>query len=151
MTQIWENGNLTKAVKCKECLNKFCQLHDPLTLQVTHAAPHPQGVPLHPTVGVAEAVVMTTMAAVPGMDMAVVRVIPAVEVTHTPIVVVNVRVDKRGGHPLLREAILLENTATQAAGHLGVVGVEVAGQIEGWPGIDIEMDLNGEMALSLMF
>lgn len=93
---------------------------------------------------------MTTMAAVPGMDMEVVTVIPAVEVTHTPIVVVNVRVGKRGVHPLLlREAILLENTAAQAAGHLGVAGVEAAGQIEEWLGTDTEMDLKGEMALSL--
>lgn len=90
------------------------------------------------------------MAAVPGMDMAVVKVIQAVGVTHTPIVVVTVRVGKKGDHPLLlREAILLENTAAQAVGHLGVAGVEVAGQKEEWPETDTEMDLNGEMAFSL--
>lgn len=92
---------------------------------------------------------MTTMAAVPGMDMAVATVIPAVGVTHTPIVVVTVRVGKKGDHPHLREAILLENTAAQAAGHLGVAGAEAAGQIEEWPGTDTEMDLNGEMAFLL--
>lgn len=129
-----------------KCLSKFCQLHDPLTLQVTRAAPHPQGVRLHPTVEVAEAVVMTTMAAVPGMDMAVVMVIPAVGVTHTPLVVVTDRVGRSGDHSLLsREAILLENTAAQAAGHLGVAVAEAAGQIEEWPGADTKMNLNGEI------
>lgn len=119
-------------------------IENPTMVTVTRAAPHPQGVRLHPTVGVAEAVVMTTMAAVPGMDMAVVMGIPAVGVTHTPLVVVTARVGRSGDHSLLsREAILLENTAAQAAGHLGVA--EAAGQIEEWPGADTKMNLNGEI------
>lgn len=108
-----------------------------MTLQVTHAAPHPQGVPLHPTVGVAEAVVTTTMAAVPGMDMAVVTVIPAVGVTRTPLIVVTDRVGRSGDRPLLKEAILV-NTAARAVGHLGVVAAAAVGQIEEWPGADTE-------------
>lgn len=108
-----------------------------MTLQVTHAAPHPQGVPLRPTVGVAEAVVMTTMAAVPGMDMAVATVIPAVGVTRTPLIVVTDRVGKSGDHPLLKEAILV-NTAARAVGRLGVAAVAAVGQIEEWPGADTE-------------
>lgn len=108
-----------------------------MTLQVTHAAPHPQGVPLRPTVGVAEAVVMTTMAAVPGMDMAVATVIPAVGVTRTPLIVVTDRVGRSGDRPLLKEAILV-NTAARAVGHLGVVAAASVGQIEEWPGADTE-------------
>lgn len=108
-----------------------------MTLQVTHAAPHPQGVPLHPTVGVAEAVVMTTLAAVPGMDMAVETVIPAVGVTRTPLVVVSVWVGRSEGHPLLREVILV-NTGARAVGRLGVVAEAAVGAIEEWPGTDIE-------------
>lgn len=115
-----------------------------MTLQVTHAAPHPQGVPLRPTVGVAEAVVMTTMAAVPGMDMAVETVIPAVGVTHTPLVVVTVRLGRSEGHPLLLREAILVNTAARAVGHLGVVAEAAVGQIEEWPGTDTEMDSGEE-------
>lgn len=86
---------------------------------------------------------MTTMAAVPGMDMAVETVIPAVGVTRTPLVVVTVRVGRSEGLPLpLREAILV-NTA-RAVGHLGVVAEAAVGQIEEWPGTDTEMDSGEE-------
>lgn len=102
---------------------EFCQLHDPLTLQVTHAVPHPQGARLHPTVEVVEAVAMTTMAAVPGMDMAVATVTPAVGASRTQPAAPSARPGKTS-----REATLLANTATQAEAHLGVV--ELIGQIE---------------------
>lgn len=112
---------------------EFCQLHDPLTLQVTHAVPHPQGAPLHPTVGVVEAVAMTTMAAVPGMAMAVVTVTPAVGVSRTLLAVPSARPGKTS-----REATLLANTAAQAEAHLGVV--ELIEQIEEWTEVGTEMD-----------
>lgn len=114
-----------------------------MTLQVTHAAPHPQGVPLRPTVGVAEAVVMTTMAAVPGMDMAVVTVIPAVGVTHTPLIVVTDRVGRSEGLPHLKEAILA-NTAARTVGHLVGVAVVAAEPIEEWAVTDTDMDCGDE-------
>lgn len=115
-----------------------------MTLQVTHAAPHPQGVPLRPTVGVVEAVVMTTMAAVPGMDMAVVTVIPAVGVTRTPLVVVTVWVGRREGHPLLLSEAIIVNTAARAVGRLEEVAGAAVEQIEEWPGTDTEMDSEEE-------
>lgn len=79
------------------------------------------------------------MAAVPGMDMAVVTVIPAVGVTRTPLVVVTVRVDRSEGHPLLLSEAIIVNTAAQAVGRLEVVAAAV-GQIEEWSGTDTEMD-----------
>lgn len=108
---------------CTKIVCEFCQLHDPLTLQVTRAVPRPHGAPLHPTVGVVEAVAMTTMAAVPGMDMAVATVTPAVGVSRTPLAVPSARPGKT-----LREATLLANTAAQAEAHLGAV--ELIEQIE---------------------
>lgn len=86
---------------------------------------------------------MTTMAAVPGMDMAVVTVIPAVGVTRTPLIVVTDRVGKSGDHPLLKEVILV-NTAARAVGRPGVVAVAAVGQIEEWPGADTEGGKKGE-------
>lgn len=77
------------------------------------------------------------MAAVPGMDMAVATVIPAVGVTRTPLIVVTDRVGRSGDRPLLKEAILV-NTAARAVGHLGVVAAASVGQIEEWPGADTE-------------
>ncbi len=121
----------------RSIMQRMLKLILPITWPIdpagTHAAPHPQGVPLRPTVGVAEAVVMTTMAAVPGMDMAVETVIPAVGVTHTPIVVVTVRVGRSEGHPLLLREAILVNTAARAVGRLGVVAEAAVGQIEEWP------------------
>lgn len=114
-----------------------------MMVTVTHAAPHPQGVPLRPTVGVAEAVVMTTMAAVPGMDMAVVTVIPAVGVTRTPLIVVTDRVGRSEGLPHSKEAILV-NTAAQAVGHLVGVDAVAADLIEEWAETDTEMDCGDE-------
>lgn len=83
---------------------------------------------------------MTTMAAVPGMDMAVVTVIPAVAVTRTPLVVVTVPVGRSEGHPLLLREAILAITAARAAGRLGVVAAAAVGQIEEWHGTDTEMD-----------
>lgn len=82
---------------------------------------------------------MTTMAAVPGMDMAVATVIPAVGVTRTPLIVVTDPVGRSGDHPPLKEAILA-NTAARAVGRLGVVAAAAVGQIEEWPGADTERE-----------
>lgn len=117
---------------------EFCQLHDPLTLQVTHAVPHPQGAPLHPTVEVVEEVAMTTMAAVPGMAMAVETVTPAVGASRTLLAVPSARPGKTS-----REATLLANTAAQAGAHLG--GVELIEQIEEWTEVGTEMDSDGNL------
>lgn len=95
--------------------------------------PRPQGAPLHPTVGVVEAVAMTTMAAVPGMDMAVATVTPAVGASRTLLAAPSARPGKT-----LREATLLANTAAQAEAHLGAV--ELIEQIEEWTEIGTEMD-----------
>lgn len=107
----------------KKNVCEFCQLHDPLTLQVTHAVPHPQGDLLRPMVGVVEAVAMTTMAAVPGMAMAVATVTPAVGVSRTLLAEPSARPGKTS-----REATLLVSTAAQAEAHLGAV--ELIEQIE---------------------
>lgn len=74
-------------------------------------------------VGVVEAVAMTTMAAVPGMAMAVATVTPAVGVSRTLLAEPSARPGKTS-----REATLLVSTAAQAEAHLGAV--ELIEQIE---------------------
>lgn len=121
---------------------EICQLPDPLTLQVTLVAPHLQGAPHHPMVEAVEAVVMMTMAAVPGMAMAVVTVTPAVGVTHIHLAVVSEWADRRGAQlPLSREATLLviHTVAQIVEGHV-VVAVAVD-QIEECLATDTELDL----------
>lgn len=115
---------------------------DPLTLQVTLAAPHLHGAPHHPMVGAVEAVVMMTMAAVPGMAMAVVTVTPAVGVTHIHLAVESEWAGRRGARlPLSIEATLLViHTAAQVVeGHV-VVGAAID-PIEEWVAADTELDL----------
>lgn len=93
-------------------------------------------------VGAVEAVVMMTMAAVPGMAMAVVTVTPAVGVTHIHLPVVSEWAGRKGAKlPQLREATLLViRTAAQVVeGH--EVAVEAIEEIEEWPGTDTEMDM----------
>lgn len=93
-------------------------------------------------VGAVEAVVTMTMAAVPGMAMAVVTVTPAVGATHTHLAVVSEWAGRRGAQlPLPREATLLViRTAAQVAeGHVvAVVGIEPIGE---WLAADTELDL----------
>lgn len=93
-------------------------------------------------VGAVEAVVMMTMAAVPGTAMAVVTVTPAVGVTLIHLAVVSEWAGRRGARlPLLREATLLViHTAAQVAeGHVVAVGAIVL--IEEWLAADTELDL----------
>lgn len=93
-------------------------------------------------VGAVEAVVTMTMAAVPGMAMAVVTVTPAVGVTNTHLAVASEWAGRRGARlPLLREATLLViRTAAQVVeGH--VVAVVAIDPIEGWLAADTELDL----------
>lgn len=94
-------------------------------------------------VGAVEAVVMTNMAAVPGMAMAVVTVTPAVGVTHIPLAVVSEWAGRRGGQlPLSREATLLViRTAAQAAEHFVAAAVAVV-LIEEWVAADTDMDMD---------
>lgn len=130
-------------LKCKKMykLNLANYLTN-LTLQVTLEAPHLHGAPHHPMVGAVEAVVTMTMAAVPGMAMAVVTVTPAVGVTHIHLAVVSEWAGRRGAQlPLLREATLLViRTAAQVVeGH--VVAVVAIDPIEGWLAADTELDL----------
>lgn len=97
-------------------------------------------------VGAVEAVVTMTMAAVPGMAMAVVTVMAAVGVTHIHLAVVSEWADRRGAQlPLSREATLLViRTAAQVVeGH--VVAVVAIDPIEEWLAADTELDL--EIAL----
>lgn len=92
-------------------------------------------------VEVVEAVVMMTMAAAPGMAMAVVTVTPAVGVTHIHLAVVSEWADRKGAQlPLLREATLLvTHTAQVVEGHaVAVVAIELIGE---WLATDTEMDL----------
>lgn len=93
-------------------------------------------------VGAVEAVVTMTMAAVPGMAMAVVTVTPAVGVTHIHLAVVSEWAGRRGAQlPLSREATLLViHTAAQAVeGHVvAVVAIEL---IEEWLAADTELNL----------
>lgn len=129
-----------------------CQLPDPLTLQVTLAAPHHQGVPHHPMVGAVEAVVTMTMAAVPGMAMAVVTVTPAVGVTHIHLAVVSEWAGRIGAQlPLSREATLLViHTAAQVVvGH--VVAVAAIEPIEEWLAADTKMDMEITSKQTLVF
>lgn len=96
-------------------------------------------------VGAVEAVVTMTMAAVPGMAMAVVTVTPAVGVTHIHLAVVSEWAGRRGAQlPLLREATLLAiHTAAQVVEGLAVaVAID---PIEEWVAADTELDL--EVAL----
>lgn len=128
-----------------------CQLPEPLTLQVTLAAPHLQGAPHHPMVGAVEAVVMMTMAAVPGMAMAVVTVTPTVGVTHIHLAVVSEWAGRIGAQlPLPREATLLvTRTAAQVVeGH--VVAVVAVEPIEEWLAADTELDLEISLKQTLV-
>lgn len=113
-----------------------------MMVTVTLAAPHLHGALHHPMVGAVEAVVTMTMAAVPGMAMAVVTVTPAVGVTNIHLAVVSEWADRKGAQlPLSREATLLViHTAAQVAeGH--VVAVVAIGLIEEWLAADTELDL----------
>lgn len=128
-----------------------CQLPDPLTLQVTLAAPHPHGAPHHPMVEAVEAVVTMTMAAVPGMAMAVVTVTPAVGVTHIHLAVVSEWAGRRGAQlPLLIEATLLViHTAAQVVeGH--EVAAEAIEPIGEWLAADTELDLEVTLKQTLL-
>lgn len=93
-------------------------------------------------VGAVEAVVTMTMAAVPGMAMAVVTVTPAVGVTHTHLAVVSEWAGRKGAQlPLLREATLLViHTAAQVV-EAHVVAVVAIDPIEEWLAADTELDL----------
>lgn len=93
-------------------------------------------------VGAVEAVVTMTMAAAPGMAMAVVTVTPAVGVNHIPLAVVSEWAGRRGAQlPLLREVTLLViHTAAQVVeGH--VVAVVAIEPTEEWLAADTELDL----------
>lgn len=93
-------------------------------------------------VGAVEAVVMMTMAAVPGMALAVVTVTPAVGATNIHLAAVSVWADRRGAQlPLWREVTLLviHTTAQVVEGH--VVAAVAADLIEEWVATDIELDL----------
>lgn len=123
-----------------------------MTLQVTLAAPHLHGAPHHPMVGAVEAVVTMTMAAVPGMAMAVVTVTPAVGVTHTHLAVVSEWAGRIGAQlPLSREATLLViHTAAQVVeGH--VVAVATIEPIEEWLAADTKMDMEITLKQTLVF
>lgn len=123
-----------------------------MTLQVTLAAPHLHGAPHHPMVGAVEAVVTMTMAAVPGMAMAVVTVTPAVGVTHTHLAVVSEWAGRIGAQlPLSREATLLViRTAAQVVeGH--VVAVAAIEPIEEWLAADTKMDMEITLKQTLVF
>lgn len=99
-------------------------------------------------VGAVEAVVTMTMAAVPGMAMAVVTVTPAVGVTHIHLAVVSEWAGRIGAQlPLSREATLLViRTAAQVVeGH--VVVVAAIEPIEEWLAADTEMDITLKQTL----
>lgn len=122
-----------------------------MTLQVTLAAPHLHGAPHHPMVGAVEAVVMMTMAAAPGMAMAVVTVTPAVGVNHIHLAGVSEWAGRRGAQlPLSREATLLViHTAAQVVeGH--VVAVVAIEPIEEWLAADTELDLETKLKQTLV-
>lgn len=89
-----------------------------------------------------EAVVTMTMAAVPGMAMAVVTVTPAVGVTHIHLAVVNEWAGRIGALPLLSiEATLpVIHTAAQVVEGL-VVAVVAVDPIEEWAAADTKLDL----------
>lgn len=93
-------------------------------------------------VGAVEAVVTMTMAAVPGMAMAVVTVTPAVGVTHTHLAVVNEWAGRIGALlPLSIEATLpVIHTAAQVVEGL-VVAVVAVDPIEEWAAADTKLDL----------
>lgn len=111
-----------------------------MMVTVTLAAPRPHVAPHHPMVGAVEAVVTMTMAAVPGMDMAVVKVTPAVGMIHTHLAVVTVWADRIGAQPpLLTEAIVI-HTAAQVVEGLAVAAV-AADLKEEWVATDTEMDM----------
>lgn len=102
-------------------------------------------------VGAVEAVVMMTMAAAPGMAMAVVTVTPAVGVNHIHLAVVSEWAGRRGAQlPLSREVTLLViRTAAQVVvGH--VVAVVAIEQIEEWLGADTELDLETTLKPTLV-
>jgi len=93
-------------------------------------------------VGAVEAVVTMTLAAVPGMAMAVVTITPAVGVNRIHLAVASDWAGRRGARlPLPREATLLViRTAAQVVeGH--VVGAVAIDLIEGWLAADTELDL----------
>lgn len=123
-----------------------------MMVTVTLAAPHLHGAPHHPMVGAVEAVVTMTMAAVPGMAMAVVTVTPAVGVTHTHLAVVSEWAGRIGAQlPLSREATLLViHTAAQVVeGH--VVAVATIEPIEEWLAADTKMDMEITLKQTLVF
>lgn len=93
-------------------------------------------------VGAVEAVVTMTMAAVPGMAMAVVTVTPAVGVTHIHLAVVNEWAGRIGALlPLSIEATLpVIHTAAQVVEAL-VVAVVAVDLIEEWVAADTKLDL----------
>lgn len=93
-------------------------------------------------VGAVEAVVTMTMAAVPGIPMAVETVTPAVGVTHIHLPVVSEWAGRRGAQlPLLREATLLVIRTAAQVGEGLVVAAEAIDPIEEWLGADTEMDM----------
>lgn len=101
----------------------FANYVNPLTLQVIHAVAHTQGAPRRPTVGVAEAIAMTIMAAVPEMAMAVVTITAAVGVSRTLVAVQSAQPGKTW-----KEDTPLVITAARAEVHLGAA--EPIGAIE---------------------
>lgn len=103
-------------------------------------------------VGAVEAVVTMTMAAVPGMAMAVVTVTPAVGVTHIHLAVESEWADRIGAQlPLSREATLLViHTAAQVVeGH--VAAVAAIEPIEEWLAADTKMDMEITSKQTLVF
>lgn len=113
-----------------------------MTVTVTLAAPHPHGAPHPPMVGAVEAVVTMTMAAVPGMAMAVVTVTPAVGVTNTHLAVVTEWAGRKGARPpLLTEVTpLVTHTPAQAAEGRAAAAAAATESIEEWLATDTEVD-----------
>lgn len=94
-------------------------------------------------VGAVEAVVTMTMAAVPGMAMAVVTVTPAVGVTHIHLAVESEWAGRRGAQlPLAREATLLVIRTTAQVVECHAVAVGAIDPIEEWLAADTEVDLD---------
>ena len=121
---------------------KLANYLNPLTLQVTRAAPWPQGVHHRLTVEVAEAVAMTTMAAVPGTGTAAATVTPAVAATLTPLAAESEWADRSGGPPprLIEATPLAIRTAAPAVERPEEAGAEAAAWIGEWPAADTEKE-----------
>ncbi|KAG5851911.1 hypothetical protein ANANG_G00056860 [Anguilla anguilla] len=100
----------------------------------SRSAPPSRG-PLHPTVGVAEAVAMTTMAAVPGTDTAVATVTPAAGATRTPLAAASEWADWSGGRPppIERGYPPRDAYGSSSRGRPVVAGVAVAAEAAGAP------------------